>query len=134
MRQDSISRLRETSQLQWDHNSISAEQRLTTELASVYGVPNLRTAGKGKDSVIQGVQYMQSYHYVIHPNVKGLLSEMNTYVYDKDKLGNWLNKPKDENNHAIDALRYAMEQYMFVANNHYMSYQERAQAVKNLGL
>ena len=25
---------------------------------------------------------------------------MNTYVYDKDKLGNWLNKPKDENNHA----------------------------------
>lgn len=77
---------------------------------------------------------MQSYHYVIHPRVQGLLSEMNTYVYDKDKLGNWLNKPKDENNHAIDALRYAMEQYMFVANNHYMSYQERAQAVKNLGL
>lgn len=112
----------------------SAEQRLTTELASVYGVPNLRTAGKGKDSVIQGVQYMQSYHYVIHPRVKGLLSEMNTYVYDKDKLGNWLNKPKDENNHAIDALRYAMEQYMFMIDNHYGNYQERTQMLKNLGL
>lgn len=111
-----------------------AQQLTITELAEVYGVPNMRGAHKGKDSVMQGVQYMQSYHYIIHPRVQGLLSEMNTYVYDKDKLGNWLNKPKDESNHAIDALRYAMEQYIFMIDNHYGNYQERAQMLKNLGL
>ena len=112
----------------------SAEQRLIAELANVYNVPNISAAHKGKDSVVQGIQFMQSYHFVIHPDVKGLFEEMSTYVYDKDKLGNWINKPKDANNHAIDALRYAMESFIFVSNNHYMSYQERAQAVKNLGL
>jgi phage terminase large subunit len=59
---------------------------------------------------------------------------MNTYVYDKDKLGNWLNKPVDANNHAIDALRYAMEPFMFQQNGQYMNYQERVTALKNLGL
>lgn len=112
----------------------SAEQRLIAELAGVYNVPNIKAAGKGKDSVIQGIQFMQSYHYILHPSVEGLWEEMSTYVYDKDKMGNWLNKPVDANNHAIDALRYAMEPFTFMINNHYMSYQERAQAVKNLGL
>jgi phage terminase large subunit len=111
----------------------NADQRLITELA-LDGVPNIRPAGKGKDSVIQGIQFMQSYRFIIHPRVKGLLGEMNTYVYDKDKLGNWLNKPKDENNHAIDSLRYAMEPYTFMQGGQYMSYQERVRAVKNLGL
>ncbi|MFT8584628.1 PBSX family phage terminase large subunit [Liquorilactobacillus hordei] len=112
----------------------SAEQRLIVELSQVFHVPNIRPAGKGKDSVIQGIQYMQSYHFVVHPRVKGLLEEFNTYVYDKDKEGNWLNTPEDANNHAIDALRYAMELFMFTQHGQYMSYQERQQAVKNLGL
>lgn len=77
---------------------------------------------------------MQSYHFVVHPRVKGLLEEFNTYVYDKDKEGNWLNTPEDANNHAIDSLRYAMELFMFTQHGQYMSYQERQQAVKNLGL
>jgi len=77
---------------------------------------------------------MQSYHFVVHPRVKGLMEEFNTYVYDKDKEGNWLNKPKDANNHAIDALRYALEKYMFVRAGHYMNYQERVSTLKNLGL
>ncbi len=112
----------------------SAEQRLIVELSQVFHVPNIRPAGKGKDSVIQGIQYMQSYHFVVHPRVKGLLEEFNTYVYDKDKEGNWLNTPEDANNHAIDSLRYAMELFMFTQHGQYMSYQERQQAVKNLGL
>jgi len=78
----------------------SAEQRLISELSGVYGVPNIIGAGKGKDSVSQGIQYMQSYHFVVHPRVKGLLEEFNTYVYSKDKFGNWTNTPEDANNHA----------------------------------
>ena len=112
----------------------SAEQRLITELQQVYGVPNIRPAGKGKDSIMQGIQFMQSYHFVIHPRVKGLWEEMNTYVYAKDKFGNWLNKPEDANNHAIDSLRYSLEPHTFTKAGHYMNYQERVTAVKNLGL
>lgn len=112
----------------------SAEPRLITELSQVFQIPNIKPAGKGKDSVTQGVQFMQSYHFVISSKAQGLLSEMNTYVYDKDKLGNWLNKPVDANNHAIDALRYAMEPFMFQQNGQYMNYQERVTALKNLGL
>ncbi|WP_420915233.1 PBSX family phage terminase large subunit [Lactiplantibacillus paraxiangfangensis] len=112
----------------------SAEGRMITELSRVHGVPNIRAAGKGSDSVMQGVQFMQSYHYIVHPRVHGLLEEFNTYVYDQDKFGNWLNKPKDENNHAVDALRYSMEPFMFMRAGHYMNYQDRVKAVKNLGL
>lgn len=112
----------------------SAEQRLISELSGVYGVPNIVGAGKGKDSVSQGIQYMQSYHFVVNPRVKGLLEEFNTYVYSKDKFGNWTNTPVDANNHAIDALRYAMEPFMFRTAGHYMSNQERIQTIKNLGL
>ena len=112
----------------------SAEQRLITELQQVYGVPNIKPAGKGKDSIIQGIQFMQSYRFVIHPKVKGLLEEMNTYVYAKDKFGNWTNQPEDANNHAIDGLRYSMALFTFYKGNQYMNYQERVQAVKNIGL
>jgi phage terminase large subunit len=112
----------------------SAEQRLISELSGVYGVPNIIGAGKGKDSVSQGIQYMQSYHFVVHPRVKGLLEEFNTYVYSKDKFDNWTNTPVDANNHAIDGLRYALEPFMFRTAGHYMSNQERIQTIKNLGL
>ncbi|GBG94637.1 phage terminase large subunit [Ligilactobacillus salitolerans] len=112
----------------------SAEQRLITELQQVYGVPNIKPAGKGKDSIIQGIQFMQSYRFIIHPKAKGLWEEMNTYVYAKDKFGNWTNQPEDANNHAIDSLRYSMALYTFYKGNQYMNYQERVQAVKNIGL
>lgn len=108
--------------------------QMSAELSQVHHIPNIRVAGKGKDSVLQGIQYMQSYRFVIHPRVKGLLEEFNTYVYDKDKEGNWLNTPKDLNNHGIDALRYAMEPFMFTRAGQYMNYQERSAAIKNLGL
>ena len=110
----------------------SAEQRLIAEL-SLTGLP-IQPAGKGRDSVVQGVQYMQSYHFVVRPRCKGLMEELQTYVYDKDKFGNWLNTPVDADNHAIDALRYGMEPFMFMRAGHYMNYRERVQAVKDLGI
>ena len=111
-----------------------AAANLIGELTMAHGVPNIRAAGKGKDSVSQGIQYMQSYHFVVHPRVKGLLEEFNTYVYSKDKFDNWTNEPVDANNHAIDALRYAMSLFVFTTAGHYMSNQERIQTIKNLGL
>lgn len=36
--------------------------------------------------------------------------------------------------HNCDALRYALEKYMFVRAGKYMNYQERVSTLKNLGL
>nr|WP_262346033.1 hypothetical protein [Lactiplantibacillus argentoratensis] len=33
-------------------------------------------------------------------------------------MGNTLSKPKDQDNHAIDALRYAVRQYMGITMDH----------------
>ncbi|AFU63009.1 terminase large subunit [Lactobacillus phage ATCC8014] len=112
----------------------SAGSNLIAELTRVHGVPGILPSGKGKDSVVQGIQYMQSYRFVVDPRCKGLLEELNLYVYDRDKAGNWLNTPVDANNHAIDALRYAMQKFMFVKNGQYMSYTDRVAELKNLGL
>ena len=112
----------------------SAEQRLIAELSNVYNVPNIKPAGKGKGSIMQGIQFMQSYHWVLHPRVTGLWEEMNTYSYAKDKLGNWLNTPEDKNNHGEDSARYGLSMFAFSQGGNYMDYQQRVQAVKNLGL
>ncbi|MFP7243098.1 PBSX family phage terminase large subunit [Pediococcus pentosaceus] len=111
----------------------SAEQRLIQEL-KMHHVGNIMPSHKGANSVEQGIQVMQSYRYIIHPRVKGLWEEMNTYVYDRDKQGNWLNKPEDANNHAVDALRYGMQPYDFQVNNRYMTRAERTEMIKDLGL
>lgn len=111
----------------------SAEQRMITEL-SLNGVRGIQPAAKGRDSVDQEVQYMQQFKFVIHPRCKGLFEEMQTYVYAQDKFGNWLNKPEDANNHAIDALRYGLQPFAFEIGGRPMTYQERVAMVKNIGL
>ena len=42
------------------------------------------------------------------------IEELNTYTFDQDKDGNWLNKPIDANNHIMDALRYSLEEFHFL--------------------
>jgi phage terminase large subunit len=61
---------------------------------------------KGKDSVNFGIQIMQSQKYLVTSNSTNLIKELRAYCWDKDKTGKQLNKPIDNYNHAIDALRY----------------------------
>jgi len=92
-------------------------------------------AGKGKDSFIQRYEFMKSYKYHIHPSVSFLLEEMETKVYQKDKFGKLTNRPEDQNDHAVQALGYALEGIVFTnKQGSYMNYRERVQAVKDIGL
>jgi phage terminase large subunit len=61
---------------------------------------------KGKDSVNFGIQIMQSQNYLVTSNSTNLIKELRTYCWDRDKTGKQLNKPIDNFNHTIDALRY----------------------------
>ena len=87
----------------------SAEQKSIVELKRA-GIPRIKPATKGPDSVIHGIQKLQNYEIIIHPDCEGLIEEMNNYSWIKDKLtGEYTNKPIDLYNHYIDALRYSLQ-------------------------
>jgi len=61
---------------------------------------------KGKDSINYGIDVMQRQTYLVTSNSTNLIKELRSYTWDTDKQGTRLNKPIDNFNHAIDALRY----------------------------
>ena len=75
------------------------------------GLPRIEACKKGKGSVEDGVAYIQSFDKVIiHPSCTATIQEFKTYSYKTDRLtGEVLPILLDENNHNLDALRYALE-------------------------
>lgn len=61
---------------------------------------------KGKDSIMFGIQTMQTQNYLVTKNSHNLIKEFRSYSWDIDKTGKKLNKPIDNFNHCIDAIRY----------------------------
>jgi phage terminase large subunit len=61
---------------------------------------------KGQDSVNFGIQIMQSQSYLVTAQSTNLIKELRSYCWDRDKTGKQMNKPIDNFNHTIDALRY----------------------------
>lgn len=86
----------------------SQEAKSIDELYKL-GITRIKKAYKGKDSILNGIQYLQQFEIFIHPNCKNTLTEFSNYVWDKDKNGTSINRPIDKYNHIIDALRYATE-------------------------
>ena len=76
------------------------------------GISRIRRARKGKDSINNGIDYIQDFHIIIHPKCVNFLTEIGTYTWMVDpKTGKTLNKPIDDYNHLMDAMRYALEEY-----------------------
>ncbi|CAJ1226640.1 PBSX family phage terminase large subunit [Lactiplantibacillus xiangfangensis] len=103
--------LSDNNYLKSDVAADSAEPRLIKEL-QVKGVRRIHGSIKGKDSIEYGINFLQGYRIHILPTCVHAIEEFNTYCFQQDKDGNWLNKPVDANNHFIDALRYALEKYI----------------------
>lgn len=61
---------------------------------------------KGRDSINFGIQVMQTQKYEVTESSTNLIKELRNYCWDNDKTGKTLNKPIDDYNHAIDAIRY----------------------------
>ena len=75
-----------------------------------HGFPKLRSCRKGKGSVEDGVSFLQGMDVVINPRCVNTIREFKNYAYKTDKrTGEILPAIEDKNNHAIDALRYAVE-------------------------
>lgn len=87
----------------------SASPERTQQLLDL-GIDNIQSVVK--TPIEAGIDQLWQYKIHVHPKCKNIWNEFNNYVFDTDNIGNTLNRPKDENNHAIDALRYACRQYM----------------------
>lgn len=94
----------------------SAEPKSIDELRSL-GLTRVRAAKKGKDSVLNGIQFIQDFKLVIHPRCVNFLTEVTNYQWAKDKFDNSINKPIDDFNHLMDAMRYAIEPYIIKHKN-----------------
>lgn len=93
----------------------SAEPKSIDRL-ELLGMFNIRKARKGKDSVKNTIDFLQDYEIIIHPRCVNFLTEISNYTWDEDKNGRKINKPIDEFNHLMDAMRYGVEPYARPAN------------------
>lgn len=88
----------------------SAEPKSIDRLYEL-GLRKIRRATKGRDSVNNGIAYVQEFNMVIHPKCVNFITEISNYVWDEDKFGHKVNKPIDDFNHLMDAMRYALMNY-----------------------
>ncbi len=86
----------------------SAEQKSVNDYRD-NGLP-ARPAIKGPGSVEYGMKFIQRYTHVIDPaRTPVTYKEFTEYEYERDKNGDIISGYPDENNHTIDATRYALE-------------------------
>lgn len=78
------------------------------------GIPRIKAVAKGKGSVEDGIEFIKSFDKVIiHPRCTNTAKEFRLYQYKVDRhTEDILPVPLDQNNHAIDAIRYALEPAM----------------------
>lgn len=93
----------------------SAEPKSIEEIRR-YGKA-IKAVTKGKDSILYGIQIMQSQEYLVTKQSTELIKELRGYCWDQDKSGNRLNHPVGED-HAIDAWRYHEMEALGLKRNH----------------
>lgn len=96
-----------------------AKERITADSAEPKSIDELKAYGlkikgamKGKDSIKNGIQWIQDLEIIIHPRCVNFITEISNYTWDQDKFGNKRNEPIDDFNHLMDAMRYALEKYI----------------------
>lgn len=96
-----------------------SKERITADSAEPKSIDELKGMGlrisgarKGKDSILNGIQWIQDFEIIIHPRCVNFITEISNYTWDTDKFGNKLNRPIDAFNHLMDAMRYALESYI----------------------
>lgn len=95
------------------------DYRITCDSAENKSVNDYKDAGlpaipaiKGAGSVEYSFKWLQVRHIVVDPiRCPHATQEITEYEYERDKEGNVISGYPDKNNHSIDALRYAFEQY-----------------------
>lgn len=82
----------------------SAEPKSIAELrnAGLWVIPTV----KGGDSITVGIDILHRYKWNVTRRSIGMIEELQSYKWKKDRDGKKTNTPVDKFNHAIDATRY----------------------------
>lgn len=92
----------------------SAEQKSIAELKSL-GLNRAVPVSKGKGSILQGIQFIQQFDIIVDERCVKTIEELENYTWKKDKKTNeYINEPCDSYNHCLDAVRYALQNLIFV--------------------
>lgn len=87
----------------------AAEQKSIEEIRRK-GISRIKPCVKGPDSIIHGIQKLQNYQIIVHPDCSEIITEFENYSWQKDRTtGEYINKPIDDFNHYCDALRYSLQ-------------------------
>jgi len=86
----------------------SAEPK-TISYARRHGLPRMEAVRKWPNSVMEGVRFLRSFReIVIHPRCQGAIRDFRLYSHKVNSAGDVLPDMVDADNHAPDALRYAL--------------------------
>lgn len=88
-----------------DSSEPKSIQEMNREGLNIIGVK------KGAGSILYGIQKMKSFNILIKEDSENLIREWNNYKFKKDRSGNITNIPTGDD-HAIDALRYVVLQFL----------------------
>lgn len=83
----------------------SAEPKSIAELKR-YG-HNIKATNKGRDSIVFGINLLKERKIFVTRRSHNIKDEFSKYIWKKDREGNNENRPIDNWNHTIDAIRYA---------------------------
>lgn len=61
---------------------------------------------KSASSILAGIDRLRTYPIFIHRNSQNAQREFESYTWDKNASGEFLDRPVDKDNHLIDAARY----------------------------
>lgn len=86
-----------------------AAEKKSIEEIKREGITRIRACEKGPDSIVHGIQKLQQYEIIVHSSCRGIITEFENYAWTKNKDGEYINKPIDDFNHYIDALRYSLQ-------------------------
>ena len=88
--------------------SESADPRLIQEISNsgILIYPVDKSNINSKSSILAGIDKMLELNLKVTRRSYNILYELRKYTWDKDKDGNYINKPIDKYNHALDAARY----------------------------
>jgi phage terminase large subunit len=95
-------------------NGVDNSKPMIFDSASPQSIKELKDLGwrridgadKGKGSINFGIQTIQEKEILVTSKSKNLISELQKYIWAKDRDGKPTNEPIDAFNHCIDGIRY----------------------------
>ena len=92
---------------------VTGDEQIVADCAEPKSIRELQAHGlwvsaspKGADSIVSGIDILKRYRLHVTRRSTGILSNLRSYQWGRDRDGNMTNKPEDKNNHGIDAIRY----------------------------